>query len=65
MSKAILLTGFAVLLGAMVALEVVARAGAGRRATLADVVNAAVRHPARRAAALLAWLWLGWHLFVR
>lgn len=65
MSKVILLAGFAVLLGAMVALEVMARAGDGRWATLGDVADSAVRHPAGRALALLGWLWLGWHLFVR
>lgn len=65
MSRAVLLTGFAVLLTAMVVLEVLARTGDGRRATLGDVADAAVRHPAGRAVALLSWLWMGWHLFVR
>ncbi len=65
MSRVVLLTGFATLLVAMVVLEVIARVGAGRRAALGDVVDAAVRHPAGRAVALLSWLWLGWHLFVR
>ncbi len=65
MSRAILLTGFAVLLTAMVVLEVLARTADGRRATLGDVVDAAVRHPAGRAVAVLSWLWMGWHLFVR
>ncbi|MBA2751929.1 MAG: hypothetical protein H0U41_06790 [Actinobacteria bacterium] len=49
----------------MVVLEVLARTADGRRATLGDVVDAAVRHPAGRAVALLSWLWMGWHLFVR
>lgn len=65
MSRAILLTGFAALLTAMVVLEVVARVGDGRRATLGYVVEITVRHPAGRAVALLSWLWTGWHLFVR
>lgn len=65
MSRAVLLTGFVALLAAMVVLEVVARVGDGRRATLGDIADAAVRHPAGRAVALLSWLWMGWHLFVR
>lgn len=65
MSSAVLVTGFALLLAAMVLLEVLARFGDGRRATLGDVTYAAVRHPVGRTVALLSWLWLGWHLFVR
>jgi hypothetical protein len=65
MSRAVLLTGFAFLLLAVVVLEVLARVGNGRGATLGDVADSAVRHPAGRAIALLGWLWLGWHLFVR
>lgn len=65
MSRLVILTGFAVLLGAVVALEARARLGGGNRATLADATTAAVRHPAGRIIVLLSWLWLGWHLFVR
>jgi hypothetical protein len=65
LTRAVLLTGFAVLLVAMIVLEGLARAGHGHRATLGDVTDSAIRHPAGRAVALLAWLWLGWHLFVR
>ena len=65
MSRVVLRAGFVALLGAMVVLEVLARQGDGRRATLGDLADAAVRHPAGRAVALLSWLWLGWHLFVR
>jgi len=49
----------------MVVLEVLARVGRGRRATLGDVADAAVRRPGGRAVAVLGWLWIGWHLFVR
>lgn len=65
MSRVVLLTGFAALLAAMVVLEVLGRVGHGRRATLGDVADAAVHRPGGRAVALLSWLWLGWHLFVR
>lgn len=64
-SRAVLLTGFASLLVAMVVLEVLARVGDAQRATLADVIDAAARRPAGRTVALLGWLWTGWHLFVR
>jgi len=65
LSRAVLLTGFAILLVALGVLEGLARVGDGRRATLGDVADAAVRHPAGRTVVLLSWLWLGWHLFVR
>ena len=67
MSEAVLLIGFALLFGAMGVLETLARlgSGGGRRASFADVIDVAVRHPAGRVAALLCWLWTGWHLFVR
>jgi len=38
------------------------RRGSG---TFADAVRALVRHPLVRALVLAAWLWWGWHLFVR
>ena len=65
MSGAVLVGGFAALFVAMLVLEIRARFGPNRRATLGDVVDSAVARPAGRAAALLGWLWLGWHLFVR
>ena len=60
-----LLAGFAVLAGAAVALEVAARLGTAGLARLGGVADAVVGHRMGRAAALAAWLWLGWHLFVR
>ena len=65
MSAAVLVTGFAVLLAAGVGLELRARLGGGGMPSLADLADALTRHPAGRAVALTAWLWLGWHLFVR
>ncbi|MDQ3680801.1 MAG: DUF6186 family protein [Actinomycetota bacterium] len=65
LSATVLLCGFAVLLAAGVVLELRARLGSGDQATLADVVDVALRHRGARAAILLSWLWVGWHLFVR
>lgn len=68
MSRVVILAGFAVLIGAGVALEARARLGpapGASRATLGDLVDGAVRRPAGRLLAILAWLWAGWHLFVR
>ena len=65
MSSTVLVSGFAGLFAAMLALELLARFGPSRRATLGDVVNRAVARPAGRVVVLLSWLWLGWHLFVR
>ncbi|MDQ3570432.1 MAG: DUF6186 family protein [Actinomycetota bacterium] len=65
LSATVLVCGFAVLLAAVVALEMRARLGSGNQPTLADVVDAALGHRAGRAAVLLSWLWVGWHLFVR
>ena len=65
MSRIVILSGFAVLIAAAGVLELRARLGSREHATLADVIDAAVRHPAGRSAALLGWLWTGWHLFVR
>lgn len=64
-SATVLVCGFAVLLVAAIVLELRARLGSGNRPTLFDVLDFALGHPAGRAAVLLSWLWVGWHLFVR
>ena len=58
------LLGFAVLLVAALALEVVARHGGGP-ATARGAVAAAMRTTPGRAAVLVAWLWLGVHFLAR
>lgn len=64
MSRSVHLTGFAVLLAAAVAFEVLARV-TKRAPTLGNAVEAASRRRPLRAALLVGWLWLGWHLFAR
>jgi hypothetical protein len=64
MSEAVTLLGYAVLLAALAVLEARAR----RRPdgpTAGRVLGALLRHPAVQLLAVAAWLWLGWHLFVR
>ena len=64
MSRTATLVGYALLgLGALV-LEVAAR-WSGRLPTLGEVLAAALRRPLARVVLQAAWLWLGWHLFVR
>lgn len=67
MTRTITLVGYAVLVAAALGLELLARTrGAGRgRATFGDVVALALRRRPVRLAVMAAWLWLGWHLFVR
>ena len=64
MSEALTLLGYAALLGTMALLEARAR----RRPdgpTAGRVLGVLLRHPAGQLLARAAWLWLGWHLFVR
>jgi hypothetical protein len=63
MTRALTLAGYAVLVLAALGLELAARARG--RATFGDVVALALRRRPVRLVVLAAWLWLGWHLFVR
>jgi hypothetical protein len=63
MTRAVTLVGYAVFVTAAVALELTARARG--RATFGDVVTLSLRRRPVRLVVLAAWLWLGWHLFVR
>ncbi len=65
MTGAVLVAGFAVLVAAAVILEIRARMSGGGAPSLGDLADAVTRQPAGRSAALMGWLWLGWHLFVR
>ena len=64
MSRAVTLWGYALL-----AVAIVAYQGAGlvlgRTATLAQALRRVTRVPAGRYVLLAAWLWAGWHTFVR
>ena len=63
MTRGVTLAGFALLAVAALVAELVAR----RRgtATLGDLVGLAIRPRGARFVLMAAWLWLGWHLFVR
>lgn len=64
MSRTVTLAGFAVLAAAMFAYELL---GLTRRtsATLGQAVTWLLGTRYGRPLLLVAWLWLGWHLFVR
>ena len=63
MSRAVTLAGWAVLLAGIVVVELAGRRGRG--ATAAAVLRVVLRSPALHMLVAAAWLWLGWHLFVR
>jgi hypothetical protein len=63
-SRVITLAGFAVITASALALEVAARRSS-RLCTLAEALAVVLRHRPMRILLLGAWLWLGWHLFVR
>jgi hypothetical protein len=56
--------GYLAILVSAVAFEIVARI-TGRLPTLGDAVATLNRFRSGRALLLAAWLWAGWHLFVR
>jgi hypothetical protein len=58
------LTGYVVVLVAAATCQVVALR-TGRLPTFGAVIEAVLRHVLGRWLLRLAWLWLGWHLFVR
>jgi hypothetical protein len=63
MSRSVTLIGYAVLVVSAAGVEVAARRRGS--ATLVDALTSVLRSRAARLALLAAWLWLGWHLFVR
>jgi hypothetical protein len=63
MTRIIVLAGYAVVVTAAVVLELAARRrGSGM---VGDALTLALRWWPVRIVVLAAWLWLGWHLFVR
>jgi hypothetical protein len=64
-ARAVTLAGWVVLAVAATAVELRARARPSRLVTLGTAVALALRIRFVRFATLAAWLWLGWHLFVR
>jgi hypothetical protein len=62
-SRIVTLAGYGVLVAAAVVVEVAARRrGTG---TFGQVLTGVVRWGPARLLLVVAWLWLGWHLFVR
>jgi hypothetical protein len=63
MNRALTIAGYLVLAVSIVAYELRSR----RRgtATFGDALRLLVRARAGRMLVLVAWLWLGWHLFAR
>jgi len=64
MGRPATLAGYLVIAAAMVVAELAGRAGHST-ATVSDALAALTRHRAGRLLLLAAWIWLGWHLFVR
>ena len=64
MSRTVILVGYAVIAACALAVEVAAHRGRGG-ARLSHVLSTALARRPVRLALLAAWLWLGWHLFVR
>jgi hypothetical protein len=64
-TRIITIIGFACVIGALAALEVVARRGTTRIPTLGQWLGYVMRPRTGRALILLGWLWLGWHYFAR
>jgi Family of unknown function (DUF6186) len=63
MSRYVTLLGYALLMVSVAGLEVAARRRGS--ATLVDALTIVLRSRAARLALLAAWLWFGWHIFVR
>ena len=63
MSRSVTLLGYALLLVSAAGLEVAARRRGS--ATFVAALTIVLRSRAARLVLLAAWLWLGWHLFVR
>lgn len=64
MTASLTVVGYAVLLFAALALEIVARRW-GRTATFAEALIVALDRRPLRVLLQVGWLWIGWHLFVR
>ena len=64
MTRVVTLVGYAVVAASAVAVEVAARRGRPV-ATFGGAVSRLLHHWPLRVLGQAAWLWLGWHLFVR
>jgi hypothetical protein len=57
--------GFAAVIAALAALELLGRRKGSRIPTLGEWLGYVMRSRAGRLLILLGWLWLGWHYFSR
>lgn len=57
--------GFAVVVGAMLATQLLGLAGRWSLRPLGDVVHTVLRHRAGRCVVLVLWLWVGFHFLAR
>ena len=64
-TRVITIIGFAGLISALVALEIIGRRRTTRVPSLGEWLGYLMRGRAGRALILLGWLWLGWHYFAR
>ena len=64
-TRVITIIGFACVIAALIALEIIGRRRNSRVPTLGEWLGYLMRARAGRALILLGWLWLGWHYFSR
>ncbi len=64
-SRGATIAGWGVIVAVLTAATVGAVASRGRFASAVAVTRLAVRVPPARVVALLGWLWISWHFFVR
>ena len=64
-TRVITIIGFACVIIALLALDLVGRRPGSRVPTLGEWLGYLMRARAGRAAILLGWLWIGWHYFAR
>ena len=64
-TRPVTIIGFAAVIAALVALEIIGRRRTTRVPSLGEWLGYLMRARAGRALILLGWLWLGWHYFAR
>lgn len=64
-TRVVTIIGFAGVIAALIALEIIGRRRTTRVPTLGEWLGYLMRARAGRALILLGWLWLGWHYFAR
>ncbi len=64
-TRVLTILGFAAVIAALSALELLGRRKGSRIPTLGEWLGSVMRSRAGRLLILLGWLWLGWHYFSR